>query len=165
MSRAMARLEALADERTELFIVPAPRSLGLAAMGGKAALADFQRLGQSVGRIFGRELFHQRKACGATSADKRPKAFFKRSRWRLTYSRSCRSRRRARCSAVSTLKVFGSLRVCPILACSTQRPSDHLETPKSRATSVTVRPLRTSATAWFLGLVCKPRKTRLGKFS
>ena len=142
--------EALRDERAQLFVVLATRAQSLAAMRGKAALADLQRLGQRVGGILGRELFHQREACGGISADKMPKAFFKMSRWRVTYSSSCRKRRRSRCSAVSTLKVFGSLSACPVLACSTQRPSDHLETPRSRATSVTGRPLRTSATALFL---------------
>src|SRR5205085_12215253 len=42
--------EALPDERAQLFVVLPPRALGLAAMRGKAALADFQRRGQGVGR-------------------------------------------------------------------------------------------------------------------
>jgi len=40
-------------------------------VGGKAAPADFER----VGRVLGRELFHQREACGGISADKMSKAF------------------------------------------------------------------------------------------
>jgi len=61
---APARLEALPDERAQLFVVLPTRALGFATMRGKAALADFQCLGQGVGGIFGRELFHQREVCG-----------------------------------------------------------------------------------------------------
>ncbi len=59
-----ALLEALPDQRAQLFVVLPTRAPGLAAMRGKAALADFQRRGQGVGGIFGRELFHQREVCG-----------------------------------------------------------------------------------------------------
>jgi len=71
-----ALLEALPDERAQLFVVLPTRTMGFAAMCGKAAISDFQRGGYGVGGLFGVKLFHQREVCGGISADKIPQAFF-----------------------------------------------------------------------------------------
>src|SRR4029077_20663067 len=136
----------LSDQGSQFDVFFATLTVLFAAMRDEPAFADIEGLGQSIGGILMLELFHHRELCGGISADKMPKAFFKMSRCRLTYSSSCRKRRSSRCSGLSKASVFGSLSVCPPSARRTQCPSDHFETHRSRATSVIVRPPRTSAT-------------------
>ena len=81
-----ALFKALRDQDSQLGVFFPTLTIRLAPMRGKAACADFEGFTQSVGAILMRELFHHREACGGISADKMPKAFFKMSRCRLTYS-------------------------------------------------------------------------------
>src|SRR4029077_16539094 len=78
-----------------------------------AIVDDFHNRLIVIGGILMRELFHHREACGGISAEQMPKAFFKMSRCRLTYSSSCRRRRSSRCSGVSKASVLGSLSIWP----------------------------------------------------
>src|SRR6476660_727496 len=145
-----ALFKALNDQGSQFDVFFATLTVLFAAMRDEPAFADIEGLGQSIGGILMLELFHHREACAGISAEQMPKAFFKMSRCRLTYSSSCRRRRSSRCSGVSKASVLGSLSIWPSSARRTQCPSDHLETPRSRATSVIVRPPRTSATALLL---------------
>ena len=83
-----ALLKALSDQDSQLGVFFPTLTILLAPMRGKAAFADFEGFTQSFGAILMLELFHHREACGGISADKMPKAFFKMSRCRLTYSSS-----------------------------------------------------------------------------
>jgi len=62
--------KALHDQRPQLGILTAARTLSLAPMRRKTTFADFEHCGQRVRGIFAGERFHQREACGGISADK-----------------------------------------------------------------------------------------------